>query len=56
MMFSSFFAHFFANLTSGANRLPEALFADDLAAAVGRAVDINLKMFRSNETSDLETP
>jgi len=39
-----------------ANRLPDALFADDLAAAVGRAEGINLKMFRSNETSDLETP
>jgi len=41
---------------SSANRLPEALFADDLAAAVGRAIGINLKMFRSNETSDLESP
>lgn len=38
------------------NRLPEALCADDLAAAVSSAMGVNLSMFRSNESSDLETP
>ncbi|CAK9024671.1 unnamed protein product [Durusdinium trenchii] len=45
-----------ADKGSSANRLPEALFADDLAAAIDSAAGMNLKMFRSNEMSDLKSP